>query len=109
MSKIKAGEEITLTYNWKQLAMKDWKTRQDNLWYNWGFRQAYSSFDNFSMTIILWGKIPSLFNILSRFNNSTVGRFFLLTGKKFLHKCQPGVGRFSQKAIILSTWLKNDP
>lgn len=38
VSKIKAGEEITLTYNWKQLAMKDWKTRQDNLWYNWGFR-----------------------------------------------------------------------
>ena len=33
MSKIKTGEEITLTYNWKQLAMKDWKTRQDNLWY----------------------------------------------------------------------------
>ena len=79
VSKIKAGEEITLTYNWKQLAMKDWKTRQDNLWYNWGFRQAYSSFNNFFMTIILWGKVPSLFNILSRFNNSTVGRFFLLT------------------------------
>ena len=34
VSKIKTGEEITLTYNWKQLAMKDWKTRQDNLWYN---------------------------------------------------------------------------
>lgn len=38
VSKIKAGEEITLTYNWKQLAMKNWKTRQDNLWYNWGFK-----------------------------------------------------------------------
>ena len=63
VSKIKAGEEITLTYNWKQLAMKDWKTRQDNLWYNWGFRQAYSSFNNFFMTIILWGNIPSLLHI----------------------------------------------
>jgi hypothetical protein len=52
VSKIKANEEITLTYNWKQLAMKDWKTRQDNLWYNWGFRQAYSSFHNFPMTMI---------------------------------------------------------
>ena len=38
VSKIKMGEEITLTYNWKQLAMKDRKTRQDNLWYNWGFK-----------------------------------------------------------------------
>ena len=38
VSKIKMGEEVTLTYNWKQLAMKDVKTRQDNLWYNWGFK-----------------------------------------------------------------------
>ena len=38
VSKIKRGEEITLTYNWKQLAMKEVKTRQDNLWYNWGFK-----------------------------------------------------------------------
>ena len=52
VSKIKAGEEITLTYNWKQLAMKDWKTRQDNLWYNWGFRQAYSSFHNLLKAMI---------------------------------------------------------
>jgi hypothetical protein len=82
VSKIKAGEEITLTYNWKQLAMKDWKTRQDNLWYNWGFRQAYSSFNNLSVTIILWGKntIPSSY---SRFNSSTVERFFLLTVREF--------------------------
>ena len=27
VSKIKKGEEITLTYNWKQLAMKNRKTR----------------------------------------------------------------------------------
>ena len=38
VSKMKMGEEVTLTYNWKQLAMKDVKTRQDNLWYNWGFK-----------------------------------------------------------------------
>ena len=38
VSKIKAGTEICLNYNWKQLSMKDLKTRQDSLLYNWGFK-----------------------------------------------------------------------
>ena len=38
VSKIKTGEEITLSYNWKQLSMKDLKTRQNSLLFNWGFK-----------------------------------------------------------------------
>ena len=36
-------------------------------------------------------------------------RFSHKTKRKFLHTSQPGLGKGSKKAKILSTWLKNDP
>ena len=37
VSKIKAGEEITINYDDMELSMKSFKSRQDYLFLNWGF------------------------------------------------------------------------
>merc|ERR1712241_872663 len=37
VSKIKAGEEITINYKWKQLSMNNVQFRQTFLLSNWGF------------------------------------------------------------------------
>ena len=44
VSKIKTGEEITLTYNWKQLAMKNRQTRH--------CAQIYKEFTKFFFAIL---------------------------------------------------------
>lgn len=38
VNKIKAGEEITINYSWKQVSMKNLKARQEFLLSNWGFK-----------------------------------------------------------------------
>ena len=38
VSKISAGEEITINYHWEGLSMKNAKTRQDLLFTKWGFK-----------------------------------------------------------------------
>ena len=40
---------------------------------------------------------------------STVCRFFHITVKEFLHKCQPGVGRWLKMGNNWSMYFLNDP